>query len=684
MLHLWRWINVSSPLALMTSAIVVVGVSGCRNIGVLQHRSYAPSTVLEPAPAAPVPLVPYDEKPDAKQPILIPVPQSAQTVPPPEEDDIPSSIAKSATPERRKLDDVPPVPMDVDVFAEPTEVQPKVTKVEPKPVEAEPKVVDVAPKPVAADTEPTAPEIKVQIPASKPVVTTAPTVVTTDEPEPVFKPTTVPAPVTEPVTATPTVTADELEEFAPPVKSPEPKPPVPAKAKVITAPAEVPPLPEAVQPNDPDEDVVPMPALKAPPLPVSTNSADEATSEEPSKVEQPAKEVKPAPTFEPAEPDALKNLDADPFEAVDVFSPESGTPEPKTTSANSGKLNSPFPSIVPGPTAAKTERPFSVKLPEPEPVPVPQAPTRETKPVEAKPAPRIIGPLPEKASQQSSSQPATNRTTSTDVAEFDATVDNIVVADDGSIYVSHRTAISKISPSGRTEIWSSTGAPRGHIIIADGSHVVCDASQRAVLKLDAEGNLVEKLAVKSDGYFLRAPHDVTSDSEGGLYFTDPGYARIRNPIGQIHYVARNGKVTVVAQKLAFPEGIAVSPDGMKLYVIESQKNQLLAFDIVSAGKVGSKFVLATLSNEFNRNGEGSASGLAVDEQGRIYVAHRDANRVEVLDADGRAVTTYSCGTMSVSTVALSRGSRPQILTGGGRGFEVARGAVQTVDLSTLR
>ncbi len=712
MLHLWRWINVNSSWTLVTGAILLAGVSGCRSASVYHGRSYSSGTVFEPAPSAPVPLVPAEDKGEPKTPILTPVPNTTQVVPPPEEDDSEAEIAAKKKARTPKPVDVPPIP--ADPVEEPVVETPVVTKEEAKPAYVEPKVTatEVEPQPVV-DEEPAAPGIKVRIPEAKtaqPVETkvpvpqaevpSLPTLDQADEPEPTFKPKAITAPVESsvkddaPIETTPTeepavpalapvrkpaVKADDLEEFFVDEERPQVQP-QPVQKKV---PLEVPPLPEAVQPNDAEEEAVPAPK-KAPLLPTrELNEEDfKDTVEEPAAESKPAlpplpKISEPKPLPEPAA-EPVKELDADPFEPVDENKPKAVRREsdPRKT-ATASQLNSTFPAIAPGPKANKNERPFSLKLPEPEPVrqvPVP-------KPVAPKPAPRIIGPLPDGA-PQTNATPADKGSTSKDLAQFEATADNIVVGDDGSIYVSHRTAITRIAANGQAEVWSQTGAPRGHIILTDGSHVVCDASQRAVLKLDAEGNLIEKLATKSGGYFLRAPHDLVSDSEGGIYFTDPGYARVRNTIGQIHYVTRNGQVNVVAQKLAYPEGIAISADGSKLYAIESQTNQLLSFEVLAPGKVGARTVLSKLSDEFNKNGEGSASGLTIDNDGRLYVAHRDANRIEVIDADGRAVTTYSCGNLSVSDVALLNGHR--LLTAGGRGLELARGAIQIVDVANLR
>src|SRR5262245_31863049 len=53
----------------------------------------------------------------------------------------------------------------------------------------------------------------------------------------------------------------------------------------------------------------------------------------------------------------------------------------------------------------------------------------------------------------------------------------------GNGYISWEKSITKFSLDGKNAVWAETGAPNGHKILADGTHLVCDASQHAVLHL---------------------------------------------------------------------------------------------------------------------------------------------------------------------------------------------------------
>jgi gluconolactonase len=59
---------------------------------------------------------------------------------------------------------------------------------------------------------------------------------------------------------------------------------------------------------------------------------------------------------------------------------------------------------------------------------------------------------------------------------------------EGRGYISWGKSITQFTLDGKHSVWAETGAPNGHKILADGTHLVCDASRHAVLRLSAEGS----------------------------------------------------------------------------------------------------------------------------------------------------------------------------------------------------
>src|SRR5262249_44691569 len=138
------------------------------------------------------------------------------------------------------------------------------------------------------------------------------------------------------------------------------------------------------------------------------------------------------------------------------------------------------------------------------------------------------------------------------VVEVPSYCEGIVFDHDGNAYISHGDSITRVTPDGKASVWAKTGgAPNGHKILADGTHLVCDGSEKyhAVLHLDADGKILGTASKECDGKPLRAPNDLTLDPKGGFYFTDPGGSDDKKLIGTIHYVDAKGKTHLCADKL---------------------------------------------------------------------------------------------------------------------------------------
>ena len=151
--------------------------------------------------------------------------------------------------------------------------------------------------------------------------------------------------------------------------------------------------------------------------------------------------------------------------------------------------------------------------------------------------------------------------------------EGIVFDHEGYGYISQGKFIMRVGGDGKAQQWAETGSPNGHKVLADGTHLICEATQHAVLHLDANGKTIGKASSECDGKPLRAPNDLTLDPQGGFYFTDPGESDEKKSDGVVHYVDAKGKAHLVAQGLAFPNGIVLRPGGKQLLVGESKQNR---------------------------------------------------------------------------------------------------------------
>jgi gluconolactonase len=236
----------------------------------------------------------------------------------------------------------------------------------------------------------------------------------------------------------------------------------------------------------------------------------------------------------------------------------------------------------------------------------------------------------------------------------------------------------------KTSIWTVTGAPNGHKVLANGEHLVCDASHNAVLHLTAAGKIIDKASAQCNGKPLRGPNDLTLDPAGGFYFTDPGGSGIKNPIGTVHYVDPKGKTHLVAEGLAYPNGIVLRPDRKTLLVAESQKNRILQYDLVSPGKAGSMKVFAELPTKQGEQIDNQPDGICLDADGNLYVAHYGMRQVQVLGPNGKLMRRYPGGNLTTSNVGFGGPKMNQLYITGGLAEEAGRGGLFRIELPDVR
>jgi len=255
----------------------------------------------------------------------------------------------------------------------------------------------------------------------------------------------------------------------------------------------------------------------------------------------------------------------------------------------------------------------------------------------------------------------------------------------GNGYTSEGDTIVQFTLDGKQKNWAKTGSPNGHKVLADGTHLVCDASQHAMLRLSADGKLLNPASKECDGQPLRGPNDLSLDTaNGGFYFTDPGGSDEKNTIGTVHYVDAKGKTHLCDKGLAFPNGIVLTPDGKKLYVAESKQNRVLVYDVTAPGKIGNRSVLADLPKKDEAAGQidNQPDGMCLDAAGNLYVAHYGMKQVQVLSPEGKLLARYPGGNLTTSNVAFGGPKGDQLFVTGGIGDEKsnAGGGVFRLDL----
>lgn len=158
--------------------------------------------------------------------------------------------------------------------------------------------------------------------------------------------------------------------------------------------------------------------------------------------------------------------------------------------------------------------------------------------------------------------------------------------------------------------------------------LICDEGNRAVSRLDESNFTVEILCSNYRGRRFNSPNDVVVSADGGIFFTDPPYglkggfksADRETGFNGVYLLRPGGEPELLDATLNAPNGIALSPDGGRLYV--SQSGDLdpgwYVYD-VSGGKLeGRRKFCSPSADELCM--PGSPDGMCVAPDGLIYAS----------------------------------------------------------------
>jgi gluconolactonase len=194
----------------------------------------------------------------------------------------------------------------------------------------------------------------------------------------------------------------------------------------------------------------------------------------------------------------------------------------------------------------------------------------------------------------------------------------------------------RLPPGGPPEVLrEKTNEANGQTFAADGSIIFCEQNGRRVSRMRRDGTGVETVVETWQGKRLNSPNDIVSRSDGLLFFTDPPYG-VAPADRELHFqglysLTVGGEICLRADDFEKPNGLAFAPDERTLYVCDTARYHVRAFEVEPSGalKVGSGRVFARVDPA----SDGGPDGIKVDRDGRVYVAV--AEGVWVFDPGGK-------------------------------------------------
>ena len=159
---------------------------------------------------------------------------------------------------------------------------------------------------------------------------------------------------------------------------------------------------------------------------------------------------------------------------------------------------------------------------------------------------------------------------------------------------------------------------------AQGRLLTCEHGGRRITRTEYDGTITV-LADRFEGKRLNSPNDIVCQANGAIWFTDPPFgigghwegekAEPELPHAVYRIDPASGRLQQVLTDLAGPNGLAFSPDGHVLYIVESRAQphrKVWAYDVDAAGALSGKRLV------IDAQGPGALDGIAVDEDGNLW------------------------------------------------------------------
>jgi gluconolactonase len=233
--------------------------------------------------------------------------------------------------------------------------------------------------------------------------------------------------------------------------------------------------------------------------------------------------------------------------------------------------------------------------------------------------------------------------------------EGLAVHPDGSVWCGgERGQIFRVAPDGSdiVQVASTDGFCLGMAFDRGAEHLyVCDLKHAAVFRVAVATGAVERFADGAPAGTFRIPNYPAFDADGRLYVSDSHAFGTPGP--GVWRVEPDGRAELwYGEDVVFANGLALSADGRSLYVAETFANRVFLIPVRDDGSAGERREVADLPGSW-------PDGLALDDEGYLYVGCYEPSRVLRVTPSGRVNTLYhdpSAHTLAHPTNLAFRGT----------------------------
>jgi len=218
----------------------------------------------------------------------------------------------------------------------------------------------------------------------------------------------------------------------------------------------------------------------------------------------------------------------------------------------------------------------------------------------------------------------------------------------------HNNRRMKVAPGGGVSLFHEpTNRANGLTRDLQGRLIACEHDSRRVTRQEHDGSITV-IANSFQGRQLNRPNDVVVKSDGCIYFTDP-WTSPRAPeqwdltfSGVYRVTPDLGSMSLLADDFVVPNGLAFSPDESILYINDSRRGHIRAFEVMPTGMLAKQSDRVFV--DLRGTEPGVPDGMKVDSAGNVYCG--GAGGIWIMDASGAKLGRIVHGAPATTNLAF--------------------------------
>lgn len=205
-----------------------------------------------------------------------------------------------------------------------------------------------------------------------------------------------------------------------------------------------------------------------------------------------------------------------------------------------------------------------------------------------------------------------------------------------------------------TKLWEQAGCgPSAVLPLGDDLVVTCYDSG-TIARVSGDGKTVATYDKAKDGSALQGPNDLAADGKGGAYFTASGPWEAGPIVGKVFHLAADGTITEMANDLHYANGIALSKDGKRLMVNESEAGRVISFAVADDLSLSDRRLFVRVGVVDEASGSGAyPDGIKLGPDGNFYIGQYSKGRIVAVDGEGKFVKAIDVPSATAPNLAFA-------------------------------